>query len=275
MKYPIITLLTDFGTKDHYVASMKGVMLGINPRCMFVDISHQVGHQDIREGAFLLGSTFSFFPRGTVHLSVIDPGVGGPRRPILLVTRNYYFVGPDNGLFTLALEREKVKKAIVLGNEKYFLSPVSSTFHGRDVFSPVAAHLTMGTKPEAFGQKTDTWVELSLNKPEQKAAVLTGEIVHVDAFGNLVSNIRLQDLTDFTRGRHFSIRVGDHTIPGPIRGIKRGYWEGRKGETLALIGSGGLLEVSVRQGDASKKWKVRKGYPVQIMLLSGRAEGPE
>jgi len=115
---------------------------------------------------------------------------------------------------------------------------------------------------------------LSLNRPEQKAAVLTGEILHVDAFGNLASNISLQDLTDFTRGRHFSIRVGDHTILGPIRRIKRGYWEGRKGETIALIGSGGLLEIFVRQGDAGKKWKVRKGYPVQIQLLSGRAEGP-
>ncbi len=263
MKHPIITLLTDFGAQDHYVASMKGVILGINPRCTLVDISHRVGPQDIEEGAFLLASTSSFFPRGTIHLSVVDPGVGGPRRPILVVTSNYYFVGPDNGLFALALRRERVKRAIALTNRKFFLSRVSSTFHGRDLFAPVAAHLSLGVRPETFGDRIDTWADLRLARPEQKGKELTGEIVHIDAFGNLVSNIDEQTLLDFVRDHRFSIKVGRHKVYG----LKKGYWEGKKGGMVALIGSGGFLEISVREGDARKKLKVKRGDRIKIQIL--------
>lgn len=263
---PIITLLTDFGTKDHYVASMKGVMLGINPGCTLVDISHHVDPQDIEGGAFLLASAFSSFPRGTIHLSVVDPGVGGPRRPILIVTANYYFIGPDNGLFSLSLLREKVEQVIILTKEKYFLSPVSPTFHGRDLFAPVAAHLSSGVKPEAFGDRADAWVELSLAKPEQKARELVGEILHIDVFGNLVSNIDEQSLSGFAGCRPYSIRVGRHAF----RGLKRGYWEGRKGEPIGLIGSGGMLEISVRDGNAQKRLKVKRGDPVRISIANSR-----
>ena len=266
MNHPIITLLTDFGAKDHYVASMKGVILGINPVCTLVDISHEVKAQDIEEGAFLLASAFSSFPQGTIHLAVVDPGVGGPREPVLIVTSNYFFIGPDNGLFTLSLLREKVKRVIVLTKKRYFLSPVSSTFHGRDLFAPVAAHLSLGTKPEAFGVRTDTWVELSLGKPEQKAKELVGGILHRDVFGNLTANIDEQSLSAFTRGRPFSIRVGRHTV----RGLKKGYWEGSKGEVIALIGSGGFLEISVREGNAQEKLKAKRGDPVRITVANSR-----
>ena len=149
MRNPIITLLTDFGLKDPYVASMKGVILRINPRCTLVDITHRNPH-DIEEGAFILANAYSTFPKGTIHLSVVDPGVGSPRKPILLVTKNYFFVGPDNGLFTFAAKREKVKQAIALTNPKFFLPQVSTTFHGRDLFAPVAAHLSLGVKPKDF-----------------------------------------------------------------------------------------------------------------------------
>jgi len=260
MKHPIVTLLTDFGTRDHYVASMKGVILGINPRCTFVDISHQVGPQDIEEGAFLLASAFSSFPRGTIHLSVVDPGVGGLRRAILAVTSSYYFIGPDNGLFTLALQREEIKRVIVLSNKKCFLPRVSSTFHGRDLFAPVAGHLSLGVKPEAFGDKTDTWVELNLGKPVQKGEELTGQILHIDVFGNLVTNIDRDRFLDFVEDRPFLIRVGSHTI----RGLKTGYWEGKRNDLLALIGSGGFLEIAVREGNARKKLKMKKGNPVRV-----------
>ncbi|RPI99634.1 MAG: hypothetical protein EHM36_15740 [Deltaproteobacteria bacterium] len=260
MSHPIITLLTDFGVRDHYVASMKGVILGINPRCTIVDISHQAGPQDIREGAFLLAGAFSFFPRGTIHLAVIDPGVGGLRKPVLVVTSNYYLIGPDNGLFSLALRREKVKEVIVLTNERYFLPRVSATFHGRDIFAPVAAHLSLGIKPKAFGGKTGAWVELGAVRPEQRGRDLLGEIIHVDAFGNLVSNIDEESLAGFTAGRAFSIRVGRHTVPG----LKRGYWEGKKGEIIGLIGSGGFLELSVREGNAQKKLRAKKGDLVRV-----------
>src|SRR5512139_3136461 len=150
-KWPIITLLTDFGLKDPYVASMRGVILSINPKCILVDITHQVDSHDIKEGAFILGQAYSNFPHGTIHLSVIDPGVGSGRKPILVVTENYYFVGPDNGLFTIALCRERVKQVVGLTNQKFFRSEISSTFHGRDIFAPVAAYLSLGVRPESFG----------------------------------------------------------------------------------------------------------------------------
>jgi S-adenosyl-L-methionine hydrolase (adenosine-forming) len=263
MSHPIITLLTDFGTQDHYVASMKGVILGIHPGCTLVDISHQVGPQDIKEGAFVLASAVSSFPQGTIHLSVVDPGVGGPRKPILIVTSNYYFIGPDNGLFTLCLLREEVKQVIVLTKKKYFLSPVSSTFQGRDLFAPAAAYLSLGIKPEALGKRTDSWVELRLGKPKQKANALVGEILHVDAFGNLTSNIDEKSFSGFTGGRPFSFRVGKHMF----RGLKKGYWEGKKGEVIALIGSGGFLEISVRDGNARKKLKAKRGDKIRVRYV--------
>ncbi|HSB05492.1 MAG TPA: SAM-dependent chlorinase/fluorinase, partial [Thermodesulfobacteriota bacterium] len=261
MRNPIITLLTDFGTKDHYVASMKGVILGINPRCTLIDISHQVSAQDIREGAYLLASAFASFPKGTIHLSVVDPGVGGPRKPILIVTSNDFFVGPDNGIFTLALLREKVEKVVALTRGKYFLSRVSSTFHGRDVFAPVAAHLSSGVHPEAFGNEIGSWESFSISRPEEKTKELVGEILHIDSFGNLISNIDEETFLSFTRSRAFLIRVGRQTI----QGLKQGYWEGKKDEAMALIGSGGFLEISLREGSAWKKLKVKRGDRIKIV----------
>ncbi len=263
MRHPIITLLTDFGLNDHYVASMKGVIVGINPRCILVDISHQVAPQDVEEGAFVLAAAFASFPPGTIHLGVVDPGVGGPRRPLLVVTENYYFIGPDNGLFSLALRRENIKRVIVPTNKSFFLPRTSSTFHGRDVFAPVAAHLSLGVTPANFGSSTGEWADLGLNRPERKGKELTGEIIHVDAFGNLVSNIDEKSLFDFIRDRRFSVQAGRCRT----RGLKRGYWEGRKGETLALLGSGGFLEIAVREGNARKKLKAGRGDKIKVTLL--------
>src|SRR5512137_319006 len=160
MRRPIITLLTDFGTRDQYVASMKGVILGINPQCSLVDITHEVRPQDIEEGAFILANAFSSFPKGTIHVAVVDPGVGGPRKPVLLVTRNCFFLGPDNGLLSLAAQADTVKQAIELTNPKFFLPRISATFHGRDIFAPVAAHLSLGTRPAVLGPTLDSWVTL-------------------------------------------------------------------------------------------------------------------
>jgi S-adenosyl-L-methionine hydrolase (adenosine-forming) len=262
MKRPIITLLTDFGDRDHYVASMKGVILGINPSCTLVDISHHVKPQDIQEGAFLLANAFSSFPKRTIHLAVVDPGVGGPRRPILVATSNYFFIGPDNGIFMLALQREEVKLVVHLNNERYFLPQVRPTFHGRDLFAPVAAHLSLGMKPESFGVEIEAWEELNVNRPEPKGKELAGEIIHIDTFGNLVSNIDEQTLFGFTKGRPFSVKVGRGSFPG----LKRGYWEGKRGEVIALIGSGGFLEISVREGNAQKKLKVKKTGRVRVCI---------
>lgn len=260
MKNSIITLLTDFGTKDPYVASMKGAILNINPRCSLVDITHDVIPHDIQEGALILANTFSYFPRGTIHLAVVDPGVGSARRPVLLVTPNYFFVGPDNGLFGLVTQRERVKQVVVLSRKEYFLPEVSMTFHGRDIFAPAAAHLSLGVKPSAFGYKTRSLKELGIRRPIVKDGKLLGEILHIDTFGNLVSNIDGEKLFQFTRGRPVVIRAGGKGI----RELKRGYWQGKKGEPIALIGSGGFLEICVREGNAQKMLRAKRGDPIRI-----------
>jgi S-adenosylmethionine hydrolase len=260
MRKPIITLLTDFGTKDHYAASMKGVILSINPQCLLIDITHQVNPHDIQEGAFLLANAYSYFPKGTIHLSVVDPGVGGIRKPVLLVTQNYYFVGPDNGLFTFIAQRERVKQIVVPTKQKYFLSKISKTFHGRDLFAPVAAHLSLGIKPGAFGSKMNSIKRLRFQKPIIKEGELIGEILHIDTFGNLVSNIDEETFFRFTKKQPFVIRGGRKTI----RGLKKGYWEGKKGKPIAIIGGGGFMEISVREGSAQKILKLKRGDPIQI-----------
>jgi len=260
MRSPIITLLTDFGLKDPYVASMKGVMLSINPQCTLIDITHQVSSHDVREGAFILAQAYSTFPKGTIHLTVVDPGVGSARKPILVVTKNYFFVGPDNGLFTIALKEETVKRVVLLTNQNFFLSEVSATFHGRDIFAPVAAYLSSGVKPKSFGPSIKSWHEISFSGPIMKQGKLVGKIVHVDAFGNLVSNIAQKEFLRFSEARSSLIGVGRRTILG----VKKGYWEGKRDEVMALFGSGGFLEISVREGNAQKSLRVKKGDAVIV-----------
>lgn len=260
MKNPIVTLLTDFGTKDHYVASMKGVILRINPLCTLIDITHQIKPQDVEEGAFVLASAFSYFPKGTIHLAVVDPEVGGPRNPILLVTQNYFFIGPDNGLFTQAAKREGVKRIVVLNNIKYFLHDVSATFHGRDIFAPVAGYLSLGTNPQTFGERTDHWVELDLKKPELRGGKLIGEIIQIDAFGNLTTNIDRELFLQYTKNHSFLVRVGKRMIEG----LTRRYGEGEKNEPITLFGNGGFLEIAVRDGNAQKRLKVKRGDRVFV-----------
>jgi len=260
MRKPIITLLTDFGTKDHYVASMKGVILSINPQCTLVDITHHVKPHDIEAGAFILSNAYSSFPKGTIHLCVVDPGVGGPRRPILIVTSNYFFVGPDNGLFTIVLWKEKVKQVVSLANRKYLLSQISTTFHGRDLFAPVAGHLSLGVEAKDFGEEVKSWAKLIFRKPRVEGRKLMGEVLHIDAFGNLISNIEEGQFLQFVKDHPFIVKIGKKII----RGLRKGYWEVKKGETVALFGSGGLLEISIRDGSAQKMLKVKKGDSVWI-----------
>ena len=262
MKRRIVTFLTDFGTQDHYVASMKGVILGINPWCTLIDISHEVSPHDMREGALTLANAYPYFPKGTIHLAVVDPGVGSARKPILLVTKNYFFVGPDNGLLSLAAKKDGVKKAIVLSNRSFFRPSVSTTFHGRDVFAPIAGHLSTGIQPEALGRRVRSWVKLDSGEPRRVKADLVGEISRIDAFGNIVTNINPQDLNRFAGKRAIVISIGKREI----RGLKKGYGEVKKGELLALIGSGDFLEISVREGNAQKALKSRRGDKVRIRL---------
>ncbi|MGZ3606099.1 MAG: SAM hydrolase/SAM-dependent halogenase family protein, partial [Thermodesulfobacteriota bacterium] len=182
----------------------------------------------------------------------------------LLVTQNYFFVGPDNGLFGFVAQRERLKQVVVLAREEYFLPEVSTTFHGRDIFAPVAAHLSLGVKPSAFGYKTKSLRELEIRRAIVENGKLSGEVLHIDTFGNLVSNIDGEKLFQFIRGYPFVIRVGSKDI----RELKKSYWEGKKGEPIALIGSGGFLEISVREGNAQKMLKLKRGDPVQISIKS-------
>jgi len=260
MKDPIITLLTDFGTEDHYVASMKGVILKINPRCKVVDITHQVVPQNIEEAAFLLANAYSYFPEGTVHLAVVDPEVGGARNPLLIVTDRFFFVGPDNGLFSYALKREKVRGAYCLTERRFFLPEVSSTFHGRDIFAPVAGHLTLGVPPKAFGQKIHSWKTFDFPSPIIMGKKMVGRVIHIDSFGNLITNIERKQLDLFVGDQPFHILAGKKRI----NGVRRGYWEVKRGEILALIGSGGYLEISLREGNAQKMLKAKKGDGIEI-----------
>jgi S-adenosylmethionine hydrolase len=262
----IITLLTDFGIQDHYVASIKGVILGINPNCTLIDISHQVRPHDIHEGAFVLANASSYYPKGTIHLAVVDPGVGSPRKPILLVTRNYFFLGPDNGLLSLAAEKDGIKQAIVLGLRNFFLPRISTTFHGRDIFAPVAGHLSLGVEPSRLGNKIDSWVEIQLARPSLRKNMLVGSVVHVDSFGNIISDIHEEQLSRFTRGRRFMIKAGKISLCE----LKRGYWEAKKRGLMALFGSGGFLEISIREGNAQKILKMKRGDKIRIQIINNQ-----
>ncbi len=265
MRQPIITLLTDFGAKDHYVASMKGVILGINPRCTLVDITHEVPPQNIEDGAFVLANAYSHFPKGTIHVAIVDPGVGSPRKPILLVTRNYFFLGPDNGLLSFAASKDGVKEARELSRKKFFLPRLSTTFHGRDIFAPVSAHLSLGVRPSLLGPKLNGWAKLDMSEARIVGRNLVGRVLYIDSFGNILSNIDETKLLRFTRGRPFVVKIGRRRIGS----LKKGYWEVEKGDPIALIGSEGLLELAVREGNAQKVLKVERGDSIRVQLNGG------
>ena len=244
--FPIITLTTDFGLTDPYVGIMKGVILSINPQVNIIDISHAIGAGNIAGGATVLKEACSWFPEGTIHMGVIDPGVGGDRRPLLIQTRKYFLVGPDNGLFTPFINSDDLISAIHLDQSRFFLPDVSSTFHGRDIFAPVAAHLSAGTDPAEMGTPVKDPVQermpaLNLNKD-----TLTGEIIHVDHFGNLITNIQKQALDRFLKGKKAGIQIRELKI----QGIQHTYSTVKPGTPLALIGSSGVLEISVNMGRA-------------------------
>ncbi len=235
----MITLTTDFGLKDPWVGSMKGVILSINPEARVVDITHLVSAHNMVEAAFIIASSVRFFPQGTVHLAVVDPGVGGRRRPIVVETEDYLFVGPDNGIFTEALKREKVKRAIHITGREYMLPSVSHTFHGRDIFAPVAAHLSGGVEPQRLGPVLDTLERLTLPAPSVAGDIVEGEVIYVDSFGNLVTNI---DDALLRRPASHNLKVEIRGVT--IEGLAESYEEGSDGGPVAILGSTGYLEIA-------------------------------
>ena len=258
---PIITLLTDFGSRDAFVGIMKGVMLGINPSVSFVDLSHDIPPQDILAGALVLRSAVPFFPAGTIHVAVIDPGVGSKRRALLVETPEAFFVGPDNGLLSLAAPASAATRVIHLTNEEYFLLPRSQTFHGRDVFAPVAAHLSRGVSPKQFGDSISTMECLPQPRVELRPNGLTGSVIYVDHFGNVVTNITAGDLRPFSMN---SLLVSMDTMQ--IHGVVPSYAAVEIGAPAAVINSWGLLEIAVRNGSAAQQFNLGVGHP--IILIS-------
>ncbi len=262
----LLTLTTDFGTRDAYVASMKGVVLSLAPTLQLIDISHQIAPQDIMEAAFVLKDAFPFYPRGTVHLAVIDPGVGTERPPVALEKDGHYFVGPDNGLFPLILntcEGMEPDHAVVLDNPAFWRTPTPSpTFHGRDVFAPVAAHLAMGTPLSEFGTSVSHLKQLRWALPIADTQGIQGWIVHIDRFGNCITNIAHSLYTRHAKGRTHKSYVGSAIV----QGLHPTYATVSHGEPLVLFGSNGYLEVAVNNGNAATLLSIRKGDPINIVF---------
>jgi S-adenosylmethionine hydrolase len=242
----IVTLLSDFGTRDHYVAAVKGVLLGINPALNVVDITHQVTPQSIQQGGFLLASAFRYFPEGTIHLAIVDPGVGTERLGLAAATKRYLFVGPDNGLFDRAFALDPPQLVVALQNPDYQLPQSSATFHGRDVFAPAVGHLSLGLPLEKLGPRVTYRMRFSEDLVLTDQQELQGEIIHVDHFGNLVSNIQLPTELSLTQPRSLQVFLADaEVLIGP-----QTYEQAPPMQPFALRGSSGFLEVAVRNGSA-------------------------
>jgi S-adenosylmethionine hydrolase len=257
---PLITLLTDFGLSDHYVAAMKGVMLGICPDAHLVDISHEIGAFGIAQAAFVLGQAYPCFPPGTTHLVVVDPGVGSSRRPLLLEAAGQFFVGPDNGVLSFPMEHDPRHKAREIIATRYFRRPVSNTFHGRDIFAPVAAQVARGLAASKMGRRILDVVRLDVGAPVRSHdGVWTGHILHVDRFGNLVTNFRVADVPEIT-ARPFEMLIGR----AGVYQYCRAYADAPADQPVAVQGSSGYIEVSVNKGDASRR---TGGVPGRDVLL--------
>lgn len=261
----IITLLSDFGLKDPYVAEMKAVILSIHPQARIVDITHEIEKFNIRMGAFVLASATPYFPADTIHVAVVDPGVGTKRRPIIIETKRSLYVGPDNGLLMLAAQKEGIGHVYYVNNPQYMLPRVSRTFHGRDIFAPVAAHLAEGTSPSRFGPEIHDYAIPEFANPYVRKDELFGEVLHIDDFGNVVSNISASNLKKMGIREGCSLRV---KLSGKTLTLKlcSAYGEVPAKTPLAIIGSGDFLEVSVNQGNASRTFKAKIGDPVRVSL---------
>jgi S-adenosylmethionine hydrolase len=257
---PLVTLTTDLGVRDPYVATMKGTIYSIDRRIQIVDLTHDIAPQDVSEGALFLASVIPHFPPSTVHIAVIDPGVGTDRHPIAVSACGQTLLCPDNGLPTLLLRQHAMMEARIITNPAFMRGTVSATFHGRDVFAPAAARLATGAALKKVGEELDTIVMLDIAEPVREAQLIRGEIVHVDRFGNLVSNIDASMLGDARPG---PVWAGRHRLPG----VKRTYAEVPPGTPLALFGSSGFLEIAINGGNAQAALRLARGGAVSLKLL--------
>jgi S-adenosyl-L-methionine hydrolase (adenosine-forming) len=262
----IITLLSDFGNVDPYVAMMKGVILSINPDASIVDISHSVMTGRVAQGSEMLKETYPFFPKGTVHIAVVDPAVGTGRRLLGIEADGHFFVGPDNGIFWPAIKDCRDVVVMSLTEGRYFLPHVTNTFHGRDVFAPVAGHLSLGEELSQMGIRIHDPVKITLPSYHIAGDILFGEITRVDNFGNLITNIRETELTGFLEKASPVIYIGDLEI----RKIDNTYFDVDGGEPLALINSSGFLEIAVNLGRASEYAGIKRDEIIGAVIKMAR-----
>jgi len=272
----IITLLTDFGLDDFFVGAMKGVILNINPTAKIIDITHTIKPQDIRSAAFSLAESCGEFPEGTVHVAVVDPGVGSTRKPILVVAENHLFVGPDNGIFSFIYNDKNVENVIHITNDQYFRKPVSNTFHGRDIFSPVAAWISSGLDPVKLGPPISDFVTFNILKPDlhsskstgldpAEAVMVQGHVIHIDRFGNLITNLTSTELPSEKIQAGIQIIVNGRKISQ----VQSHFAGAPPGKVFAVFGSTGRLEIAVNQGSAEKVLEASADTLVEVVQLKG------
>ncbi len=257
---PIVTLLTDFGLADAYAGVMKGVILGIAPEVTAVDLCHEVPPQDVQAGAFLLMASYAYFPAGTIHLAVVDPGVGTERQIVAVRAGDRYFVGPDNGLLRWAVDRAGGAAALVgVENPDYRLSQVSTTFHGRDVMAAAAAHLAKGVPLDALGPAVPRLAGEPFPEPERKGGALAGRVIYVDRYGNCITNLPSPDLPDGAASLPEKVEAAGHRLP-----LFRTYGHSPPGRALAVTGSAGFVELAVRNGNAARDLGLGVGAEVVV-----------
>lgn len=256
MPNPVITLTADFGLRDPYVAEMKAVILGISPNATIVDITHDIEKFNIRMGAFILASASSYFPKGTIHMVVVDPSVGTHRRSLLIQTKQSFYVGPDNGVLTLAARSEDIQRIYEITNRKLMLPKISSTFHGRDVFAPAAAYLANKSPLAEFGPEINKIVTPSFAKITKRKEVLTGEVLYIDSFGNIITNFRKKELKLVKVKDIVNIKLKKTRLE--LKFCKA-YADAKRQKPLALVGSHNFLEISINQGNAAEVFKTKSG----------------
>ena len=251
-----IALLTDFGVQDYFVGAMKGAVLSINPNARIVDITHEIEPQNVAAASFTLRACYKNFPVKTIFVAVVDPGVGSNRKAILVETRNYFFIAPDNGLLSFVFDKENDYTVFELTNEKFTAQSVGATFHGRDVFAPVAAHLSKGVPPDSFGERTENYVRLRENKPRQTSNdKIEAEIIHADRFGNLITNLTGDELPD-----NFTLQINETTISR-----RRSFFaEAEPGEVFMIVGSAGFLEIAAFRDSAKRLLDAEVGQKIIV-----------
>jgi len=264
MPTKIITLTTDFGLKDPYAAEMKAVILSISPKTKIVDITHEIEKFNIRMGAYTLAAACPYFPKGTIHVAVIDPGVGTKRKAILIQTRNSYFTGPDNGVLALAAKSQGIKHIYRIENPKFMLPRISNTFHGRDIFAPAAAYLANEISPSEFGPEIPEIVMPKFAKITKTKTTLTGEIIHMDGFGNIITNLREEDCELMGTKKTVKLKLKNTRLKLKLC---KAYSEVKAQQPLVIIGSHNFLEISINRGNAAENFQTRVGDKVTLYYL--------